>query len=78
MEWSDRIVSDPDTCGGRLRIKGTRIAVEFVFGLKTAGWTESQILENYPHLTLDDLRAAFAYAQSILQDESFVPVARIE
>ena len=78
MEWSDRIVSDPDTCGGRPRIKGTRIAVKFVFGLKAAGWTESQILENYPHLTLDDLRAAFAYAQSLLQDESFVPVARIE
>lgn len=76
MDWRDRIVTNADTCGGRPRIKGTRIAVEFVFGLKAAGWGEEQILENYPNLTREDLQAAFAYAQSILEDESFVPRAR--
>ncbi len=76
MEWSDRIVTDAGICGGRPRVKGTRITVELLLGLKAAGWSEEQILDNYPHLTRDDLKAVFAYAQSILEDESFVPVAR--
>jgi len=76
MNWSERIVTDLGTCGGRPRVKGTRITVEFLLGLKAAGWSEEQILDNYPHLTRDDLHAVFAYAQSILEDESFVPVAR--
>ena len=76
MESSERIVTDAGTCGGRPRVKGTRITVEYLLGLKAAGWSEERILENYPHLTLEDLQAVFAYAQSILEDESFVPVAR--
>jgi uncharacterized protein (DUF433 family) len=76
MNWSERIVTDLGTCGGRPRVKGTRITVEFLLGLKAAGWSEEQILENYPHLAREDLQAVFAYVQSILEDESFVPVAR--
>lgn len=76
MNWSDRIVTDPGTCGGRPRVKGTRISVEFLLGLKTTGWSEEQILVNYPHSVREDLHAVFAYAQPILEDESFVPVAR--
>lgn len=76
MDWSERIVTDAGICGGRPRIKGTRMSVEFLLGLKAAGWSEEQILDNYPHLTRDDLHAVFAYAQSILEDESFVPLAR--
>jgi uncharacterized protein (DUF433 family) len=76
MEWSERIVTDAGTCGGRPRVKDTRITVEFLLGLKAAGWSEERIIENYPHLTREDLQAVFAYAQSIVEDESFVPVAR--
>lgn len=76
MEWSERIVTNAGTCGGRPRVKGTRITVEFLLGLKAAGWSEERIFENYPHLTREDLLAVFAYAQSILEDESFVPLAR--
>jgi uncharacterized protein (DUF433 family) len=73
MDWTDRIVTDADICGGRPRVRGTRITVEFLLGLKAAGWSEEQILENYPHLTREDLQAVFAYAQAILQDEVFIP-----
>ena len=77
MEWSERIVTDAGTCGGRTRVKGTRITVEFLLGLKAAGWSEERILENYPHLAREDLQAVFAYAaQSSIEDESLVPVAR--
>jgi uncharacterized protein (DUF433 family) len=76
MDWNERIVTDGNICGGRPRIKGTRISVEFLLGLKAAGWSEEQILENYPHLTHDDLQAVFAYVHPILEDESFMPLAR--
>ena len=76
MNWRERIVTDADTCGGRPRIKGTRITAEFLLGLKATGWTEEQILDDYPHLAREDLQAVFAYAQTILEDESFVPVTR--
>lgn len=77
MDWHARIVADAHTCGGRPRVKGTRITVEFLLGLKAAGWTDDQVLDSYPHLAQADLQAVFAYAQSIFEDESFVPVARI-
>ncbi len=65
MDWHDRIESNPEICGGRPRVKGTRLAVEFLLGLKAAGWTEAQILDSYPHLTAEDLQAVFAFAQSL-------------
>lgn len=77
MNWCERIVTDADTCGGHPRIKGTRITVEFLLGLKAAGWSEEQILDSYPHLAREDIQAVFAYAQAILEDESFIPVARV-
>ena len=40
-------------------VKGTRLSVEFILGLFAEGWTEQQILENYPTLTKERLRAVF-------------------
>ena len=76
MDWNERIVTDANTCGGRPRIKGTRISVEFLLGLKAAGWREEQILENYPHVTRGDLQAVFAYVHSIFEYESLLPLTR--
>jgi uncharacterized protein (DUF433 family) len=73
MSRPDKIVVDSDVCGGRPRLKGTRLTVEFLLGLKTAGWTEQQILENYPHITADDLKAVFAYALAIIEEDEFRP-----
>lgn len=75
MEWKDRIVTDSEVCGGRPRLKGTRLTVEFLLGLKAAGWSEEQILDNYPHITREDLQAVFAYAQTVIQDETFLPAS---
>jgi uncharacterized protein (DUF433 family) len=77
MDWHDRIESDPEICGGRPRVKGTRLAVEFLLGLKAAGWTEAQILDSYPHLTAEDLQAVFAFAQSLIEEEHFLPLPRV-
>ncbi len=73
MDWKERIVTDQAICGGRPRVKGTRLTVEFLLGLKAAGWREEDILQDYPHMKLEDLQAIYSYAQAIMQDESFLP-----
>ena len=56
-----RIVCDADVLTGKPVIKGTRLAVEFILGLLAHGWTEAEILENYPHIVQEDIRACLAY-----------------
>lgn len=77
MDWKSRIESDPAICGGRPRVKGTRLTVEFLLGLKAAGWPETQILDEYPHLGTEDLRAVFAFAQSMIEEETYLPLTRV-
>ena len=62
MDWRQYIHSDPNIAVGKPVIIGTRIGVEFLLDLYGAGWTEAQILENYPTLTPEALRAVHAYA----------------
>ncbi len=56
MNWETYIHSDPDILVGKPVIKGTRLSVEFILGLLSAGWTEQQIFENYPTLNQNSLR----------------------
>ena len=77
MEWKTRIEADPAICGGRPRVKGTRLTVEFLLGLKAAGWPEEQILDSYPHLCEQDLLAVFAFAQALIEEEKYMPLPRV-
>ena len=61
MKWQNRIVVDPEILAGKPLIKGTRLAVEFVVDLLANGWSEAQVIENYPGLTQDDTRACLAF-----------------
>lgn len=72
MDWKERIVVDPDVAFGKPRIKGTRISVDFLMDLFAAGWSEETVLQNYPHLTREDLQAVFALAAEVLAEEDFV------
>lgn len=69
MEWRDRIHSDPKILSGKPVVMGTRLSVEFLLRLFAAGWTEEQILENYPNLSKDDILAVFAYAAESAGEE---------
>lgn len=62
MNWQQHIHSNPDVLLGKPVVKGTRLSVEFILGLYASGWTEQQILENYPSLTREALQAVFAFA----------------
>ena len=68
MQWQDHIVSDKEVLLGKPTIKGTRISVEHIVGLLAQGWTENEILENYPRLTKVSLQAVFAYIQDCMHD----------
>ncbi|MBM3181924.1 MAG: DUF433 domain-containing protein [Chloroflexi bacterium] len=70
MDWKKYIHSDPEILMGKPVVKGTRLAVDFLMGLFAAGWTEQQVLENYPTLNVESLRAVFAYTADCLRDES--------
>ena len=69
MDWQDRIVIDPDVLVGKPILKGTRLAVEFIVDLLAQGWTEADVLRNYPGLTHQDVQACLAYASRILRAE---------
>ena len=55
MSWQGRIVIDAKILTGKPTIKGTRLAVEFIVDLLAQGWTESEIVKNYPGLTHQDI-----------------------
>lgn len=71
----DRIVLDPAILAGKPVIRGTRLAVEFIIGLMAEGWSEADILDNYPGVTRDDLAACLAYARDVLRSERVFPAA---
>lgn len=74
VNWEDRIVTDPDVLVGKPVVKGTRLAVEFVIELLAEGWSEAEILKNYPRLTIEDIRACLAYAGARLREERVYPL----
>jgi uncharacterized protein (DUF433 family) len=74
MNWRDRITLDPQVLAGKPVIKGTRLSVEFVIGLLAEGWTEEQLVANYPAASGEDIRACLAYAAEMSREEMSCPV----
>ena len=60
MKWQDHITSDKKVLAGKPTITGTRISVDHIVGLYAQGWTQEKILDNYPRLTIDHIKAVFA------------------
>ena len=75
MDWQDRIEIRPEVVAGKPVIKGTRLAVEFIVELLGEGWTEQQIVGQYPGLTADDVRACLRYASHVLSSEKVYPAS---
>jgi len=69
MNWQERIVIDPGILVGKPVVKGTRLAVEFIVDLLAQGWTEAEVLRNYPGLTREDIQACLSYASAVLRTE---------
>ncbi|MCX6633727.1 MAG: DUF433 domain-containing protein [Acidobacteria bacterium] len=71
---ASHIVSDPAILGGKPCIRGTRISVEFLLELVASGATKQEIVDAYPHLTLEGIQAAMHYASRFLKNESLFEV----
>jgi len=74
VDWEERIIIDPEVLVGKPVVKGTRLAVEFIVDLLAQGWSEAEILSNYPGLTREDILACLAYASERLHSERVYPV----
>ena len=73
VDWTPFIAIDPAVAFGKPVIVGTRIAVEFVLDLFAGGWTEEMVLDSYPHLTRESIRAVFAYAADLAHERQQRP-----
>jgi uncharacterized protein (DUF433 family) len=70
-----RIVADPAVLVGKPVVRGTRLSVEFLLGLMVDGWSEAEIIDNYPGLAREDLVACLAYARDLVANERVYPNA---
>ncbi|NEP13446.1 MAG: DUF433 domain-containing protein [Symploca sp. SIO2C1] len=68
--WGEYIHCDPKILVGKPVVKGTRLSVEFLLGLFAEGWTENQVLENYPTLTIEELRSVFVFASECISQNA--------
>jgi len=75
MKWQDYIISDSKILLGKPTIKGTRISVELILELFSSGWTEKQILDSYPSVSVDAIRAVFTYLKDCIQQELYFPIS---
>ena len=67
-DWKERISINPKVCHGKPCIKGTRIWVSLIVDNLAAGSSEEEILEAYPSLSREDIRAALAFAAEMARE----------
>jgi uncharacterized protein (DUF433 family) len=74
----NRIAIDPEVCGGKPCIRGTRIWVSLVLDFLADGVTEAELLAEYPQLTHEDVLAAIAYGAEAARERVIpVPIDRV-
>ncbi len=76
MNWQEHITSDKNILIGKPIIKGTRISVELILELLESGWSEAQILESYPGVTPENLKAVYAYLREGLKTEMYFTISK--
>src|SRR3989304_7470413 len=72
MIYKGRIITDPAIMLGKPIIKGTRITVEHVLRKLSEGMTVEELLEEYPHLTKEDILAALSYSADVIEREELI------
>jgi uncharacterized protein (DUF433 family) len=74
-ELLKRITARPDVFGGKPIVRDMRISVELILSLLTQGVTPEAILDDYPDLELDDIRACTAYAHAVIAGDTLAAVS---
>ena len=70
IRWQDHIESNPKVLAGKSVFKGTRLSVEFILRQLSSGMSFDEMLQEYPSLQRDHLRAAMAYAADMAAMEA--------
>ena len=74
-ELLKRITARPDVFGGKPIIRDMRISVELILSLLSQGATQEELLDDYPGLEPEDIRACIAYAHAVIVGDSLAPIA---
>ncbi len=72
MHYKDKIAVNPNVMLGKPCIKGTRITVELIIKKLSEGASIDDIIEGYPKLTVEDIRAALAYSADVISREELL------
>ena len=75
QELLSRITARPDVFGGKPIIRDMRISVELILSLLSQGVTPEDLLDDYPDLELEDIRACIAYARAVIAGDSLAAVS---
>ncbi|MBF0296660.1 MAG: DUF433 domain-containing protein [Magnetococcales bacterium] len=69
MDYMTRIDCNPSICGGTPVIKGTRVTLRTILASLEDGCTPEQIIEGFPSLVMDDVRAVIAFAAASTRED---------
>ena len=70
----ERVTARPDVFGGKPIVRDMRITVELILSLLSQGATQEELLDDYPGLEPDDIRACIAYAHTVIAGDTLAPV----
>jgi len=73
MNYQEHIIRDPQICGGEPVIRGTRVLLRTILASLAEGSSDSEILNSFPAMTSDDLRAVIAFAATSAEEDLPVP-----
>ena len=73
----ERITASSNILGGKPIIRGTRISVEFILNLLASEVSEEEILEDYQHLTKEDINACLRYAARSCKNEIYLEIETV-
>jgi uncharacterized protein (DUF433 family) len=68
------IIADPEILGGKPIVEGTRLSVEHILGLLAHGMAHAEIVDAYPELTIEDVKAVVRYAADALHNDVLITV----
>ena len=71
----ERVTARPDVFGGKPIVRDMRISVEFVLSLLSQGATQEEVLDDYPELEPEDIRASIAYAHTVIAGDTLAAVS---
>ncbi len=73
-----RISVNPEICHGKPCIAGTRIPVYLIIEMIEHGLTFNEIIEEYPHLSVDDIKSCLRFAKKLIENEEIFPFVSVD